>query len=307
MGGSENALPVNDDMRSEFLDIVTDVRAHLEYQKALGLRTIEVVTQEQRASRRDAEDVSKPPASPFPDKIIRGQVSKGRANIAPAADLSLTGGDKGREGPQTPSPLTKVGEGGFTVAHSQALTAVREELGDCTRCKLHGGRKTIVFGEGNPNAGLVFVGEGPGYEEDQQGRPFVGAAGQLLTDIIVKGMKLRREDVYICNIVKCRPPDNRNPEPDEIEACEPFLIKQLQAIKPKVIVALGNVAAKTLLKTAEGITKLRGKWQTYQGIPLMPTFHPAYLLRSPGDKALVWKDIQQVMKEMKKSMKGSKE
>ena len=136
----------------------------------------------------------------------------------------------------------------------------------------------------------------------------MGAAGQLLTDIIVKGMKLRREDVYICNIVKCRPPDNRNPEPDEIEACEPFLIKQLQAIKPKVIVALGNVAVKTLLKTTEGITKLRGKWHAYQGIPLMPTFHPAYLLRSPGDKALVWKDIQQVMKEMEKTRKeGSDE
>jgi DNA polymerase len=156
----------------------------------------------------------------------------------------------------------------------------------------------------------VFVGEGPGYEEDQQGRPFVGAAGQLLTDIIVKGMKLRREDVYICNIVKCRPPDNRNPEPDEIGACEPFLIKQLQAIKPKVIVALGNVAAKTLLKTTEGITKLRGKWHTYQGlsavtpgqagIPLMPTFHPAYLLRNPRDKALVWNDIQQVMARLQK-------
>jgi DNA polymerase len=181
---------------------------------------------------------------------------------------------------------------------------VREELGNCTRCKLHNGRKSIVFGEGNPNAALVFVGEGPGYEEDQQGRPFVGAAGQLLTDIIVKGMKLRREDVYICNIVKCRPPDNRNPEPDEIEACEPFLIRQLQAIKPKVIVALGNVAARTLLRTTEGITKLRGKWHTYQGIPLMPTFHPAYLLRNPRDKALVWNDIQQVMKEMEKIKKG---
>ena len=272
------------DLEREFLDIVAEVRVHLEYQRALGLSIIEVVTQEQRASRRDTEAVLNLPASPFPDKIIRGQVSKG--------------------GPQKSPPLTKGGEGGFTAAHSQALAGVREELGDCTRCKLHGGRKTIVFGEGDPNSALVFVGEGPGYEEDQQGRPFVGAAGQLLTDIIVKGMKLRREDVYICNIVKCRPPDNRNPEPDEIEACEPFLIKQLQAIKPKVIVALGNVAAKTLLKTAEGITKLRGKWHTYQGIPLMPTFHPAYLLRSPGDKALVWKDIQQVMREMEKITKG---
>ena len=177
---------------------------------------------------------------------------------------------------------------------------MREELGDCTRCKLHKGRKTLVFGEGNPNAALVFVGEGPGQEEDEQGRPFVGAAGQLLTDIIVKGMKLNREDVYICNIVKCRPPDNRNPEPDEILACEPFLIKQLRAIKPKIIIGLGSVAVKTLLKTKESITSLRGKWRAYQGIPLMPTFHPAYLLRKPADKKLVWDDIQKVMKEMEK-------
>ena len=156
-----------------------------------------------------------------------------------------------------------------------------------------------MFGEGNPGAVLVFVGEGPGQEEDQQGRPFVGAAGQLLTDIIVKGMKFRREDVYICNIVKCRPPDNRNPEPDEIESCGVFLRKQLQAINPRVIVALGNIAAKTLLKTDKGITALRGKWQTYEGVPLMPTFHPAYLLRNPRDKKLVWEDIQQVMEKLK--------
>jgi DNA polymerase len=169
---------------------------------------------------------------------------------------------------------------------------------------LHANRTNIVFGEGNPHAELVFVGEGPGQEEDQQARPFVGAAGQLLTDIIVKGMQLKREDVYICNIVKCRPPDNRNPEPDEIEACEPFLIKQLLAIKPKVIVVLGNTSAKTLLKTTEGITKLRGTWKAFQGIPVMPTFHPAYLLRNPKDKSLVWKDIQQVMEKLAKNKKG---
>ncbi len=187
---------------------------------------------------------------------------------------------------------------------SGALATVREELDQCTRCKLSKGRNTIVFGEGSPEARLVFIGEGPGQEEDQQGRPFVGAAGQLLTDIIVKGMQLKREDVYICNIVKCRPPGNRNPEPDEIEACEPFLIKQLQAIKPQCIVALGNVAVKTLLKTKAGITSLRGTWQAYQGIPLMPTFHPAYLLRTPGDKKLVWEDIKKVMAELEKIRKG---
>jgi DNA polymerase len=190
------------------------------------------------------------------------------------------------------------------VSRSTGLDAVREELGDCIRCKLHKGRKNIVFGEGNPDAALVFVGEGPGQEEDLQGRPFVGAAGQLLTDIIVKGMQLKREDVYICNIVKCRPPGNRNPEPDEVEACEPFLIKQLGAINPQIIIGLGNVAVKTLLKTKEGITSLRGNWKTYQGIPLMPTFHPAYLLRTPSDKKLVWDDIKKVLAALKKIEKG---
>jgi DNA polymerase len=184
--------------------------------------------------------------------------------------------------------------------HPMSLASISEELGNCTRCKLSKGRNAIVFGEGSPHAKLAFVGEGPGFEEDQQGRPFVGEAGQLLTDIIVKGMKLKREEVYICNVVKCRPPNNRTPELDEIAACEPFLRKQLQAIKPKVIVTLGNVPTQTLLKTKEGITKLRGKWRDFNGIPLMPTFHPAYLLRNPRDKALVWEDIKKVIAELEK-------
>jgi DNA polymerase len=178
------------------------------------------------------------------------------------------------------------------------LEAIREEIGDCTRCKLHKGRKNIVFGEGDPKAIMVFVGEGPGFEEDQQGRPFVGAAGQLLTDIIVKGMKIRREDVYICNIVKCRPPENRNPELDEVEACIGFVKKQIAAIRPKVIVTLGNVPTQNLLGTKQGITRMRGTWQEYHGIPVMPTFHPSYLLRSPGEKKKVWEDIQLVMAKL---------
>jgi DNA polymerase len=151
---------------------------------------------------------------------------------------------------------------------------------------------------GNPRAELVFVGEGPGRDEDLKGEPFVGRAGQLLTEIIIKGMKMRREDVYIANVVKCRPPDNRNPEPDEIAACEPFLVKQLDLIKPKIIVALGTFAAQTLLKSKTPISRLRGVWHTYQGIKLMPTLHPAYLLRNPNDKRLVWQDIQAVLREM---------
>lgn len=161
------------------------------------------------------------------------------------------------------------------------LEEVRAELGDCTRCKLSEGRNSIVFGSGNPNADLVFVGEGPGKDEDEQGFPFVGRAGKKLTEIIEKGMGLNREqDTYICNIVKCRPPGNRDPEAEEIEACKPFLLKQLQAIRPKVIVALGKPAASTLLGRNVPITKERGTWHAFEGFKLMLTFHPAYLLRS---------------------------
>ncbi len=181
------------------------------------------------------------------------------------------------------------------VRDSRSLPDLRAVIGDCQRCKLAPHRTNIVFGVGNPNADLVFVGEAPGRDEDQRGEPFVGPAGQLLTEIIVKGMKLRREDVYIANIIKCRPPQNRNPEPDEIVACEPFLKQQLELIAPKAIVALGTFAAQCLLKTRTPISRLRGVWANYQGVPLMPTFHPAYLLRNPSDKRLVWRDIQQVM------------
>ncbi len=185
-----------------------------------------------------------------------------------------------------------------TVQTVQTLEELRAEIGDCRRCKLCQGRTKIVFGVGNPRAELVFVGEGPGRDEDLKGEPFVGRAGQLLTEIITKGMKMRREDVYIANVVKCRPPENRNPESDEIAACEPFLVKQLDLIKPRIIVALGTFAAQTLLKSKTPISRLRGVWHTYQGIKLMPTLHPAYLLRNPNDKRLVWQDIQAVLREM---------
>ncbi len=176
----------------------------------------------------------------------------------------------------------------------RTLEAIRGELGDCQRCKLCSGRKQLVFGAGNPHARLVFVGEGPGAEEDLQGLPFVGPAGQLLTKMI-GAMGLQREDVYICNVVKCRPPGNRNPEPDEIAACEPFLRAQLNSIGPEVVVALGKFAAQTLLRDATPITRLRGQWRTYQGMKLMPTFHPAYLLRNPAEKKPCWEDLKAVM------------
>jgi DNA polymerase len=177
------------------------------------------------------------------------------------------------------------------------LDSVRADLGDCTRCKLHNGRHNIVFGVGNPRARLMFVGEAPGEDEDLQGFPFVGKAGQLLTKMI-EAMGLKREDVYIANTVKCRPPNNRNPEPDELESCEPFLKGQLAAVRPEVIVTLGKFAAQALLRDATPITRLRGQWREYQGIPVMPTFHPAYLLRSPGEKGKVWEDLKQVMKKL---------
>ena len=177
---------------------------------------------------------------------------------------------------------------------ADALLAIRDDLGDCTRCKLHTlGRRQIVFGVGNPSADLMFVGEAPGADEDVQGEPFVGRAGQLLTKII-EAIGLTRADVYIANVIKCRPPGNRNPEPDEVEQCEPFLFRQIDEIKPKVIVALGKFAAQCLLKTTEPITRLRGREFRYRDAILMPTYHPAYLLRTPSAKREVWEDMKRV-------------
>jgi uracil-DNA glycosylase family 4 len=179
----------------------------------------------------------------------------------------------------------------------ETLPDIRKNLGDCRRCKLSKRRKNIVFGTGDPQAKLVFVGEGPGYEEDQKGEPFVGAAGQLLTRII-QAMTLTREQVYICNIIKCRPPGNRNPAPIEIQTCTPFLVRQLKAIAPDFIVALGTFAAQTLLETTEPISKIRGHFHDYMGIKVMPTYHPAFLLRNPDKKREVWEDMKKLMCEM---------
>lgn len=187
------------------------------------------------------------------------------------------------------------------VAGGEALDQIRAELGDCQRCPLGTTRTSLVFGGGNPHARLVFVGEAPGRDEDLQGEPFVGEAGQLLTKIIL-AMGFARNDVYLCNILKCRPPGDRNPLPVEIEACQPFLLRQLQVIKPAAIVCLGTFAAQTLLATKEPISKLRGSFHDYHGIPLMPTFHPAYLLRNAAMKREVWVDMQLVMKLLGKDL-----
>jgi DNA polymerase len=175
----------------------------------------------------------------------------------------------------------------------ETLAAIRADIGECTRCRLHQGRTNLVFGVGNEQARLVFVGEGPGADEDAQGIPFVGRAGQLLTKII-EAIGLQRGDVYIANVIKCRPPGNRNPEPDEVDTCEPFLFQQIDVIKPKVIVALGKFAAQALLRSDDPISRLRGRVFTYRGAKLIPTFHPAYLLRNPSSKREVWEDMKLV-------------
>ncbi len=191
-------------------------------------------------------------------------------------------------GCQQPQPAL-----GLAVEEWEDLAAIRESLGDCRRCRLHEGRTQIVFGTGDPRAGLMFVGEGPGAEEDARGEPFVGKAGRKL-DQMIEAIGLRREQVYIANVVKCRPPDNRTPLPDEVATCSPFLFRQILAIRPKVIVALGSPATRTLLGTTAGITRLRGTWHDFHGIPVMPTFHPAYLLRAytKENRARVWDDLR---------------
>jgi uracil-DNA glycosylase len=199
---------------------------------------------------------------------------------------------KGREGQEgRDAEVTKVA---LFTNQAEALVAIREDIGDCTRCKLHTlGRQQVVFGVGNPNADLMFVGEAPGADEDLKGEPFVGRAGQLLTKII-EAIGLARTDVYIANVIKCRPPQNRNPEQDEVDTCEPFLFRQIDVIEPKVIVALGTFAARALLRTLDPISRLRGRVFEYRGAKLIPTFHPAYLLRNPASKREVWEDMKLV-------------
>jgi uracil-DNA glycosylase len=252
--------------RRELLELVQAMRARLDWWREGGVETI--------------------PAGAVSDTAPRDERGASRADREPPPQ------SRDHDVATSDHTVTDTPERAATLADLRAV------IGDCQRCKLAPHRTNLVFGVGNPQADLVFVGEAPGRDEDLRGEPFVGRAGQLLTEIIVKGMKIRREDVYIANIIKCRPPQNRNPEPDEIAACEPFLIRQLALIHPKAIVALGTFAAQTLLKNRTPITRLRGTWADYHGIPLMPTFHPAYLLRNPGDKRLVWQDIQQVMTKL---------
>ena len=232
----------------------------------------------------------------FYRRSVPDPVSTHVADARPIAAAAASGGrDKSARLTRIPQPAQSSKQ---PVDPATALRLIREDLGDCTRCPLHKqGRKQIVFGVGNPRADLMFIGEAPGADEDIQGEPFVGRAGQLLNNMI-KAMGLRREDIYIANIIKCRPPGNRTPERDECETCSPFLFRQIEVIKPKAIVALGAVAAKTLLAINAPMAELRGRWYDFRGTKLAVTYHPAFLLRDPRQKKEAWKDLQMVMKEL---------
>jgi uracil-DNA glycosylase family 4 len=279
-----------------------EIRAWLEREIALGLEAVPrsvaaaagaVSTAVGAEVRRDSTPAAPLGASSAPDSSLAPPRSAAGSLVS-----SPGGGQALERRPLAPgaSPLSDLVEPDVRAADS--LPALREVLGDCRRCKLCKGRTNIVFGVGNPNARLMFIGEGPGEDEDLKGEPFVGKAGGLLTDIITKGMGLQRSDVYIANVVKCRPPNNRDPEPDEIVACEPFLKRQVALVNPEVIVSLGKFATQVLLGDRTPISRRRGTWHEYEGRPLMPTFHPAYLLRNPSDKGLVWADIKLVMERL---------
>jgi uracil-DNA glycosylase family 4 len=254
-------------------EILEELRWYFEFQKTIGLEAIVLVREKKKEEGSQI----------YKKEVAHSESSEKKAVISIQEQLSI-----------------------FDVSSKKlTLEEIREEIGNCTRCKLHQGRTNIVFGEGNPKARLVFVGEGPGEEEDKQARPFVGRAGQLLTKIIT-AMGLNRSDVYICNVVKCRPPRNRTPEPDETGTCEQFLFKQLRNIDPDVIVCLGSVAAQSVLRKKEKLGNLRGKFHSYGRAKLMVTYHPAALLRNPGFKKPLWDDMQLAMKELGISKEASK-
>ncbi len=274
-------------LRQEARALAADLAAQLEWQRLLGVVEAPAGTGATPASAR------------APGAIETG--GSRRASGSPAAGAPAASAAEGAidplppRKPVEPAAAPASAPAAAELAAAKTLDGLRGVIGDCRRCRLHGARTQVVFGVGNPRARVVFVGEGPGRDEDLQGEPFVGRAGQLLTDIIEKGMRLSRADVYICNVVKCRPPQNRNPEPDEVATCSPFLHRQIELVGPEVLVTLGKFAAHALLSTDTPITRLRGQWQDFRGIPVMPTFHPAYLLRNPAEKKTVWQDIKLVM------------
>jgi len=283
--------------REVLAGLALDLRSHVEWLRENGIREVPRVAPAPLPAQAP-RDAAPAPAGPSLRAAVRASVGAPEQRPAPTKVAIPTAAPAPAPAPVAPvlaqpKPLPTA---------VRTLEEIRAELGACTRCKLSQRRQNLVFGVGSQTAELVFVGEGPGEEEDRQGIPFVGAAGQLLTKMI-GAMGFTRDEVYILNVVKCRPPNNRNPEPDEITACEPFMQAQLASLKPKVIVTLGKFAAQTLLRDSTSITRLRGKWKEYCGIKLMPTFHPAYLLREPDRKKEVWGDLQEVMKVFGKSPK----
>jgi DNA polymerase len=274
------------DPASELRFLTEALRAHAEWQQACGAIALPRERIEERGLRIEPERSPPPAAAPA--------AAPSRPGIAVAAPTAAAPGSI--LNPQ-PSPLA-------LAERHQRLTVLAETVRGCTRCVLHVERTQTVFARGNGSSGLCFIGEGPGADEDAQGFPFVGAAGQLL-DRMIAAMGIERDDVYVCNIVKCHPPKNRTPEPEEMNACMPYLTEQLSLVEPQVIVALGKTAVQGLFGTAEGITRIRGRWRLYQQrIAVMPTFHPAYLLRNPAAKREVWADLQLVLKHMGRSVPG---
>jgi DNA polymerase len=294
---------VRDDARTE-TRLEEQVKDWLRYGEDLGLAPyyrdrapLHAITESGAAAPEESQSIatSSDISAALPESVpaMMAAAASGRAPAAPIHVASSASQKPAPVATILPAAAPSLFES-IERIEGDTLPRIREDIGDCTRCKLHKGRTKIVFGTGNPNADLMFVGEGPGRDEDLSGEPFVGRAGKLLTDMI-KAMGLQREDVYIANVVKCRPPENRLPERDEIATCSPYLMRQIDTIKPKVICTLGSCSAQTLLQTAQGISKLRGEWFDFRGTKLRPTYHPAYLLRNPAAKPEVWKDLQKVM------------
>ena len=274
------------ELASEFQYLARSLRAQLEWARDCGTLGVPSVPLVEAAP--EAPAVAPQPRAPSFER---------QAN-APAAVPSAVAAAPAPARAEPPPARAPIAVPADAEGRRARLTVLAEEVRGCTRCVLHAERTQTVFARGTGSAGLCFVGEGPGADEDAQGYPFVGAAGQLL-DRMIEAMGLTRDEVYVCNIVKCRPPKNRKPEPDEMAACKPYLEEQLELVQPQVLVALGATAVQGLLGTTEGITRLRGKWKLYRGrIPVMPTFHPAYLLRTPGAKREVWDDLQAVLRQM---------
>jgi uracil-DNA glycosylase len=261
------------------------------YLRDIGIRDLFLESRGPSAEPEAAPPVVASPVAAAPEPVRQAPVPAAAPSAPPAAP-PLQGAEL----------FTLVAADSGGADSLERLREIRDEIGDCKRCKLHAGRTHIVFGVGNPRARLMFVGEGPGAEEDARGEPFVGRAGKKL-DEMIRSIGLEREEVYIANVVKCRPPENRTPEPDEVGTCASFLFAQIEAIRPRVLVALGAPAAKTLLGTRTGITQLRGNWGAFRGIPVMPTFHPAYLLRvyTPENRRKVWEDLKAARAKMDES------